>query len=920
MKLNIKRHFSARSSRVKCLDIHPNEPWLLAALFGGKIQIWNHDTQTLVKNVEVNELPVRAAKFIARKNWFIAGSDDMMLRVYNYNTQEQIQSIDAHSDFIRCIAVHPTQPYVISSSDDMVIKLWNWENKWRCEQVYEGHYHYVMQIAINPKDNNTFASASLDTTIKVWQLGSNFSNFTLQGHEGGVNCVDYYSGGDKPYLISGSDDHTVKVWDYQNKTCVQTLRGHSNNVTTVSFHPQLPIIISGGEDDNIRIWHSSTYRHEKTLNYGLERSWTIATLQGSNAVAIGFDEGTVMLKLGREEPAMSMDSSGKIIWAKHSEIQQANLKSVQGLEMKDGERLPLAVKDMGSCEIYPQTISHSPNGRFVVVCGDGEYIIYTAMALRNKAFGSAQEFVWAQDSNEYAVRVKDRVKLYKNFKETKDLKPAFVADGIFGGLLLGVRTSAGLDFYDWNNPTVLVRRIEIVPKAIYWSDSGELVAITTEDSFYILKYNAEAVTKAQETNEGITEDGVEDAFEVVGEIQEIVKTGLWVGDCFIYTNSVNRLNYYVGGEIVTISHMDRVMYLLGYIPRDNRLYLGDKELNVISFELLLSVLEYQTAVMRRDFETADKVLPTVPREQRSRVAHFLEKQGFKSQAMAVTIDQDHKFDLAIQLENIQIAHQVAKATQSEEKWKLLADLATNKCEFKLAAECLHQAQDYGGLLLLATCSSDVAMVEDLTKAVDINRHANVAFVSNFLLGRVEECIDVLIQSNRVPEAAFFARTYMPSKMPQIVDLWKETLAKTDKKKANALADPREYQNLFGGLKDTCYGENYLKQTQQQYPATAYQQVPHSSDRNVLGELQEAIESGVAQINPETGDVIIQNNVTIETEHTQVLQNEKVKDIKTMETKPRSDTDGSLDLDLDLHDDGVDDIDIDLDDDILQLED
>ena len=71
----------------------------------------------------------------------------------------------------------------------------------------------------------------------------------------------------------------------------------------------------------------------------------------------------------------------------------------------------------------------------------------------------------------------------------------------------------------------------------------------------------------------------------------------------------------------------RIMYLLGYIPKDNRLYLGDKELNIISFSLLLSVLEYQTAVMRRDFETADKVLPTIPREHRTRVAHFLEKQA-----------------------------------------------------------------------------------------------------------------------------------------------------------------------------------------------------------------------------------------------------------------------------------------------------
>jgi len=29
---------------------------------------------------------------------------------------------------------------------------------------------------------------------------------------------------------------------------------------------------------------------------------------------------------------------------------------------------------MGACDIYPQTISHNPNGRFVVVCGDGEYM------------------------------------------------------------------------------------------------------------------------------------------------------------------------------------------------------------------------------------------------------------------------------------------------------------------------------------------------------------------------------------------------------------------------------------------------------------------------------------------------------------------------------------------------------------------
>ncbi len=87
-----------------------------------------------------------------------------------------------------------------------------------------------------------------------------------------------------------------------------------------------------------------------------------------------------------------------------------------------------------------------------MVCGDGEYIIYTAMALRNKSFGSAQEFVWAADSSEYAVREStSSIKLFKNFKERKSFKPEFGAENIFGGHLLGVKSVSSLAFYDWEN-------------------------------------------------------------------------------------------------------------------------------------------------------------------------------------------------------------------------------------------------------------------------------------------------------------------------------------------------------------------------------------------------------------------------------------------------------------------------------------
>ena len=158
----------------------------------------------LVKSFEAADLPARCSKFVARKQWVVTGSDDMFIRVYNYNTMDKVKTFEAHTDYIRSIAVHPSLPYLLSASDDMLIKLWDWDKNWQCTQVFEGHSHYVMQVVFNPKDTNTFASASLDRSVKVWSVGQPTPNFTLDGHDKGVNCVDYFTGGDRPYLISGT--------------------------------------------------------------------------------------------------------------------------------------------------------------------------------------------------------------------------------------------------------------------------------------------------------------------------------------------------------------------------------------------------------------------------------------------------------------------------------------------------------------------------------------------------------------------------------------------------------------------------------------------------------------------------------------------------------------------------------------------
>jgi coatomer subunit beta' len=96
----------------------------------------------------------------------------------------------------------------------------------------------------------------------------------------------------------------------------------------------------------------------------------------------------------------------------------------------------------------------------------------------------------------------------------------------------------------------------------------------------------------------------------------------------------------VGDQTYTISHFDQPMYLLGYLPRDGRIYLADKDVNVVSFALSLAVLQYETLILRNETEAAAEVLQDVPEDQMNKIARFLEGQGYKEQALEVATDPE----------------------------------------------------------------------------------------------------------------------------------------------------------------------------------------------------------------------------------------------------------------------------------------
>ena len=126
---------------------------------------------------------------------------------------------------------------------------------------------------------------------------------------------------------------------------------------------------------------------------------------------------------------------------------------------------------------------------------------------------------------------------------------------------------------------------------------------------------------------------------------------------------------------------------------------------------------------------------------------------------------------------------------------------------------------------------------------------NIGFLTRFITGDLNACLEILINSNRLPEAAFFARTYLPSQISRVVQLWKESLAQVNQKASQSLADPAQYENLFGGAWGREHGdfidalktEQYLEQTRRRLPAAAYPSVPSNLERRPIDEMLEAEE-------------------------------------------------------------------------------
>lgn len=249
-------------------------------------------------------------------------------------------------------------------------------------------------------------------------------------------------------------------------------------------------------------------------------------------------------------------------------------------------------------------------------------------------------------------------------------------------------------------------------------------------------------------------------------------------------------------------------------------------MNIYTYALSVSVVEYQTAILRGDLDAAAEILPSIPQDQRNRIARFLETQDLKELALSVSTDPDQRFDLAVSLDDLETALSLVRAADesaatpsgdaagdaagvgagvsvNQAKWKVVGDKALAAWQMDLAKEAFQNANDLSSLLLLYTSLSDRTGLSSLAQVASQKGLNNLAFAAYLQLGDVAACIDLLVKTDRLAEAALFTRSYAPltketeKEWGATVKLWKEQLTKDGRGKvAEKVAEPGEDRELF----------------------------------------------------------------------------------------------------------------------------
>lgn len=200
------------------------------------------------------------------------------------------QTLRGHTGPISRLAWFPDGTRLASASLDGTVRIWNVRDGslWKTLSRHQGQ---VLALVVTP-DGRRLISASADTTLKVWDLRTGAAIQTLRGHTNFVTGVAVLPDGRG---MSASWDRTLKVWNLETGKEEYTLRGHSDRINALTITPDGQRAISAAWDQTVRVWNLATRHEEYTLAGRTRGDNDVVVLQDGKLVASAAEDATIRL-------------------------------------------------------------------------------------------------------------------------------------------------------------------------------------------------------------------------------------------------------------------------------------------------------------------------------------------------------------------------------------------------------------------------------------------------------------------------------------------------------------------------------------------------------------------------------------------------------------------------------------------------
>jgi WD40 repeat protein len=210
-------------------DVRPDGSWI-ATPAGTTVALRRADSGALLRTLAGGHAEtVLAVHFNVAGDRLVSGDVAGKIVVWNPEDGAMLGTLPGHRGGIRQFAARTRVPDLASASDDTTIKLWDLA-AFREVRTLSGHGGPVIGLALAP-DGRTLASASADGTVKLWDVDTGAELRTLSGSMGAVDAVDFDGRGTR--LAAGGVNGKIQVWDPKTGMELQSMQGAKGPVVDV---------------------------------------------------------------------------------------------------------------------------------------------------------------------------------------------------------------------------------------------------------------------------------------------------------------------------------------------------------------------------------------------------------------------------------------------------------------------------------------------------------------------------------------------------------------------------------------------------------------------------------------------------------------------------------------------------------------